>query len=480
MDTNTVPEFKIARVGKDRKRKGGGLPFFGGGSGSGSVFSGAVGGSGVAGGMGLLGKIGVLALIGTLSAGAWQIGAALRPEETGGPAKRKLFSENGQKYSDEDLANVIRSNNGSMPNSLGYVSGSLGGMSAEERAKKEAEAAEAARLAEEEAKKAEAEADAKPDATAGGPAGMDPNALMQGVNGGDKKDGAFGKKYGTLSSSFGGGGGLAGGSGLAGGVTRGFSNATLNNKGSGGKMASMRGGSNPSISRGSKARPGRSNNKGFARRQLGNAHTLSRQAVTTGKGETSAQAASSAFDNNAGAGNVISGPGVGDGKGGSGLDSGGSVNPNTGGAINPNDEAAPIASPKGKNATKYQMLVNIALVLMAVLAVLGVLAWALKGTGPGATMLPIIYAAMMAVGAMVAMLGVAIMAQGQMLQGGIFTAVGAIAAYLAYNQLAADPNAAANVAAGSQVSTANGHLGTNAVAANTTSGSGFGIPSNMG
>ena len=432
MDTTAIPEFKIAKVGKDRKRKGGGLPFFGGGSGGGA-FSGAVGGSGAAAGAGLLGKIGVLALIGTLSAGAWQFGKSLRPDETGGgAAKPKLFASHDGNYSDEDLANVIRSNGSSIPNSMGYVKGSLDGMSAEERAKKEAEAAEAARLAEEEAKKAEAEAAAKePANVAGAPAGMDPNALMQNT-GGDKKEGAFGKKFGALSSSFG-GGGLAGGAGLAGGVNRGFSNATLKNKGSGGKMASMKGGSNPSISKGAKARAGASNNKGFARRQLGNAFSLSRQASTAGKGETAAQTASSAFDNNNGAGNVISGPGVGDGTGGAGMDAGGSVNPNTGGsAIDPNDEAAPIANNKGKNVTKYQGLINAALVILAIISIMAIIAMIFDKKAWFEAIAQIFKGIMVALAAVVTLLGVAIMAQGQYLQGGILTAVGAFVTYTAY------------------------------------------------
>lgn len=457
MDTTTVPEFKIAKVGKDRKRKGGGLPFFGGGAKGGGLFSGAVGGSGAAGGATLLGKIGVLALIGTLSAGAWQVGKSLRPDETGaGGAKPRIFADNGGKYSEDDLANVIRGDGRSMPNSMGYVSGSLDGMTAEERAKKEAEAAEAARLAEEEAKKAEEAAVKEPADVAGAPAGMDPNALVKGMagDGKDAKSGPFGKKFGALSSSFGGGGGLAGGAGLAGGVNRGFSNATLNTKGSGGKMGSMRSGSNPSMSKGTRAKAGANNNKGFARRQLANAHSLSRQAVTTGKGETAAQAASSAFDNNSGAGNVITGPGVGQGTGGTGAESGGSVNPGGGGSsgapIDSNADAANIPNQRGKNVTKYQGLINAALALLAVVAILAAITLILEKIydpwGIAQTMANILKMAMMAVGAIVALLGVAIMAQGQPLQGGILTAVGGFMAVMAYTNASSLTASATNIA----------------------------------
>ncbi len=384
MDTNQqVAELKIAKVGKDRKRKGAGLPMFGGGSNGGGLFSGAVGGSGsAAAGAGLLGKVGVLALIGTLSAGAWQVGKSLRPDETAGGAKPKIFASTNGKYADADLANVIKDNRTTMPNSLGYVSGSMDGMTPEERARKEAEAAEAARATEEEAKKAEAEAAKEPADVAGSPAGVDPNSLLKGMTEGakDEKAGAFGKKFGALSSSFG-GGGLAGGTGLAGGVNRGFQNVDLANKGSAGKMASMRGSSNPSISKAAKARPGASNNKGFARRQLSNAYGLSRQAVSAGKGETSAQSASQAFDNNSGAGSVISGPGVSAGNGGAGVDAGGSVNPNSSGgsAIDPDSETANVATPAGKNVTPYQSLIIIAQTLMALVAIISAMVLIFKG-----------------------------------------------------------------------------------------------------
>lgn len=434
-----VPEFKIAKVGRERKRRGAGLPWLSGGKGGG-LFAGATGGSGAAGAgglAGLLGKTMVLALVATLSAGAWQFGKSLRPDE-GGPAKAKLFADKGGSYSEEDLANVLRSNNRMMPNSLGYVSGSLDAMTPEERARKEAEAAEAARRAEEEARKAEEEA-GKPAAdasVAGAPAGMDPNALMKGVAGDNKdKAGPFGKKFGALSSSLG-GGGLAGGAGLAGGVGRGFVNPELKTKGFTGKSAAMRGGASPSISKAAKARPGASNNKGFARRQLSNAFALSRQASSASKPEGTAQTASQAFDNNTGAGNVISGPGVGNGSGAGGGDAGGNVNPtNGGGAINPNDEAAPIANQKGRNVTAYQGLVDIALVLLAIASLLSIILAVVKymaWTPWGLAVQNALMMALMAIGAIVALLGVAIMAQGQTLQGGIIAISGVMTAGFAY------------------------------------------------
>lgn len=467
MDTTAeVPEFKIARVGKDRKRRGAGVPWLGGGGNGGGLFAGATGGAGsgaAAGGLaGLLGKVAVLALIGTLSAGAWQVGKALRPDETAGSAKPKLFADANHKYSDEDLANVLRSNNASMPNSLGYVSGTLDGMTPEERARKEAEAAEAARLAEEEAKKAEEEANKQPADIAGAPAGMDPNALMKGVEGAAKegeKSGPFAKKFGALSSSF---GGLAGGSGMAGGVNRGFSNMDLN-KGSAGKAAAMRSASKASIAKAAKARPGNSNTKGFARRQLMNAQSLSRQAASATRPESSAQAASQAFDNNSGAGNVITGPGVGTGSGAGVGDSGGSVNPNTGGPVNPgNDPYQQPSTPKSKNVTAYQGLIDMAKILMLIAAVISAILAIFKYTSwfpASAAVVAALLNVLVGIGAMIALLGVAIVAQGQPLQGGILIASGAILAITAYTadgSVTAD--GVANISASSLIALAVGNL----------------------
>lgn len=463
MDTTAnVSEFKIAKVGEGRKRRGGGLPLFGGATKGGGAFSGALGGSGAAAGVGLAGKIGVIALVATLSAGAWQVGKSLRPDENipAAKSKPKVFASADQKYSAEEMANVLTSNHTTMPNSLGFVSGSMDGMSAEERAKKEAEAAAAARAAEEENKKAEAEASKAPADVAGAPAGVDPNALMQGVAGEkkDEKAGTFGKKMGALSTSFG-GGGLAGGGGMAGGVGRGFANADFGSKGGGGKIASMRSGSNPSISKAAGARPGASNTRGFARRQLSNAFALSRQAASAGKGETSAQAASSAFDNNAGQGNIISGSGVGEGGAPAGASTGGSVNPDSGGPINPDADTNSTPNEEGKNVTKWQGLVDTAKMMLAIMTVLGLLAWILEKTGYGLFLLPAIYGAIMALGAVVTLLGVAIMGHGQYLQGGILTAIGAISCYLAYQQYTADANTTAQVAAKSLVGQATTLLG---------------------
>jgi hypothetical protein len=440
MDTTAeVPEFKIARVGKERKRRGAGVPLFGGGGNGAGLFAGATGGSGTgaaAGMAGLLGKVVMLGLVGALSAGAWQVGRALRPDETEGSAKPKLFADSNQKYSDDDLANVLRSNNKVMPNSMGYVTGSLDGMTPEERARKEAEAAEAARLAEEEARKAEEEAaKAQPADVAGSPAGIDPNALLKGQQGaGNDKSGPFSKKFGALSSSFG-GGGLAGGSGLAGGVGRGFSNADLNNKGSGGKAAAMRSGSARTSM--SKARPARNTgSRGLASRQLNNANALSRQAAGASRPESAAQAADAAFAPNNGSGNVISGPGVGTG-GGSGVgDSGGSVNPNTGGPVSPgSDPYQQPETPKGKNVTAYQGLIDAAKVLLMIAAVISALLAIFKYTSwfpASAAVVAALLAVLVGIGAIVALLGLAIVGMGQPLQGGILTATGAILAIAAY------------------------------------------------
>ncbi|MDX6771092.1 MAG: hypothetical protein SF051_16290, partial [Elusimicrobiota bacterium] len=201
----------------------------------------------------------------------------------------------------------------------------------------------------------------------------------------------------------------------------------------------------------------------------------SRQAVSAGKGETSAQAASQAFDNNSGAGNVISGPGVGAGTGGAGVDAGGSVNPDSGGsAINPDSDTANVSTPKGKNVTKYQGLVNAAILLLGVIAILSIIAAAFRNTGIGAWIAEYFAWIMGILGAMVAMLGVAIIAQGETVIGGIYTASGAFvtATALAFGfELLGSAPAVPTYAAAAAIASAVGMLGGSMFGGKGSSGS---------
>ncbi|MDD5655869.1 MAG: hypothetical protein PHF00_01255, partial [Elusimicrobia bacterium] len=337
MDTNQsapeIPNFKLARVGETkRRRRKAGAPF---GWGSPKPVNplagiGGAGGGGAAGVFSALGaKIVVAVLVGTLGVGAYSVGRVLAPDAGKFEAPKKLFARHAKPKYGGDLSKLpgVRS----YQSGLALVSGSLDGLTPEERA---------ARIKEQEAKaaaeaqaKAEAEAAKEPEGQAGAPVDATALAAAAGAAAGKEAQKGLGHKFGTLSSSFGGGsGGLAGGSGLAGGVGRGFDSAKL--KGDGGRL-SLFSANKGGLKRG-QARAvnvGRSG-KGLARRQLDGAHALSKAARST-NGEAGATLASQAFDGAAAGGNGITGAGAGDPAGGAaagGTGAGNAPNPVGGGS----------------------------------------------------------------------------------------------------------------------------------------------------
>jgi len=483
--TVEIPNFKLAKVGKDRDRKRGG-GWLSGGRGAGSGFSGAVGGSGAGGGVGLFGlgagatKALITVLVSTLAcAGAWQYGkmmsAKYSVDQKGGRAKVFDSKSGPQKY--DDLSGVVKADN-SIPNSLGYVSGSTDGLTPEERAKKAAEA-EAARKAEEEAKKkAEEEANKQPETPASAP--VDPNAVAEA---GAAKKGLTAGKFGQLGSFNNTGGGLSGGSGLSGGINRNFGGASgLTPKAQNGSLASFRNQSKPASAGAPHAMASKSRAKGFAKRQLDNAFTQSRQAMSAGKTESAATGAAAPFDNNPGEGNVIAGPGVGSGSKSGTAESGNSLNPtNGGGPLNDNGGAAcasadyapdqngvcqKIKTNGPKNGAPYQGLIEMAKMLMMLTAVFAGLVLIFKGKGPWGEMIADAFSAIIAtIGAIEIALGIAILAMsgGDKVIGGITMAVGALTVGSAFmpKGLLSD-NQVLNIAAGALISNAVGALATSA------------------
>lgn len=461
-----VPTFKVARVGKDRKRKGAGFSWLRSGGGK-SGWSGATGGSG-----GFGGAFGGMAGSGVGGAGSFLASkftqamlavmlasglgsAAIYVGYMGGqgadePVKKAgPFVAKGDVPLEGDTTNLPGGSANQIPNSLGYLSGSLDGMTPEERAKKAAE--EAARKAAEEEAARKAEEEAARNAAA--PA-VDPNALLASAqaDGQNKGGSKLGSRFGQLSSSFGGGSSsLAGGAGLSGGVNRSFGSGGSIKKGSTGQLS--RGGTvaKPSYSRTSNAKPAGSNVKGFARRQLANANALSRRGATAGKSETASYDAASAFDNNQGAGNVISGPGIGSGaKPSSTGDSTPNPGGNTGGptgnsptdcgpgnAVTADGGCAPIYTPKGKNVDKNTWMFQVAqtlLMLMTILAAMALMAnsmnWAFAA---GEAFKKFVGAAMYAVGGIVMALGIAMLATtGDKIAGGILTGIGGLILAMAF------------------------------------------------
>jgi len=449
-----VPTFKVARVGNDRKRKGAGFSFLRGGGARGT-WNGALGGSGAGGfggagglagafGMSFTKAILMIAAVGGLTSAAVLVGSM---GGSGGDAGKKqaIFSGKGDIKLEGDTSN-LPSNPNSIPNSLGYLTGSRDGLTPEERAKKEADAAaaaEAQRLADEEAaKKAEAEN------TAGN--AVDPNAMLasaQADGGRGGRSGGFDKKFGSLSSSFGGGSALSGGAGLSGGVNRSFGSSGGVKKGAGGQMSAMKGGARPTTSKSARAAPSKSNTKGFARRQLANANALSRRASAAGKAENAAADAGSAFDNNQGAGNVISGPGVGSGAGQS---SGGGVSPNPGGGggggslgTTPTDcgadhyqtadgtcELIPIEGDYTDKAV-HQMC-QLAMALLAAIAVISLIKAVVEKSFVASAFGPVLGALIGVMGLMITGLGLAIMGMGDYMQGTVLTLTGGFIAAVAF------------------------------------------------
>ncbi len=460
MDTNKdasisdVPTFKVARVGKERKRKGGAFSFLRGGSGPRAAWSGATGGSGAAGvgggsaaalnGFGLTFSKTMIVIFATSVLGSGAIlGGMLSASNSrpAAPTKPALFAQDKVKI-EGDTSN-LPSNANTIPNSMGFITGSKDGLTPEERAQKAAEAAaaaEAQRVADEEAaKKAEAEQTAAN-------AAPDPNALLASAQADGKVapgGTAFGKKIGAMSTTMGGGSALTGGAGMSGGVNRQFEAKTAPAvpKGAAGQITAMKGSSRPAYSKSGNSKLAASQTKGFARKQLAHANAYSRRGAASSRGENAAADAGSAFDNNSSAGNIISGAGIGAGKGGAGA-SDASINPNgtdggpTGGdptmdcGANNYQTAdggcAPIKENGGKDANP--MLTLISNVVMAMLLTIGVLAAIATVAGPyGMWMQPIL----MAMGAIIGLLGLAMMAMGDYVAGGIATITGAAVTYLA-------------------------------------------------
>jgi len=461
MDTNKdasmsdAPTFKVARVGQQRKRKGGMFSFLrGGGAGPRGAWSGATGGSGAASvgggfsatalnGFGLTFGKTMLVIIATSVIGSGAIfGGMLSASKShmAAPAKPALFSQEKVKL-EGDTSN-LPSNPNTIPNSMGFVTGSRDGLTPEERAQREADAAaaaEAQRLADEEAaKKAEAEQTAAN-------AAPNPDELLASA----KEDGkvapgtAFGKKMGALSTSMGGGSALTGGAGMSGGVNRQFAPKTAPAipKAAAGSITAMKGGARPTYAKAGNSKLAASKTKGFARRQLAHANAYSRRGAASGKGENAAADAGSAFDNNSGAGNIITGAGIGAGKGGNGgADA--TMNPNSGeggptggdptmdcGANNyqtADGGCAPIKETGGKDANPTLTLISN--VVMAMLAMIGVIAAIAMASGPfGPWMIPVL----IAMGAIIGLLGIAMMAMGDYVSGGIAVATGGAVAYMA-------------------------------------------------
>ncbi len=444
---NDVPTFKLAKVGKERDRRRGGGAWWSGARGAGSGLGGLGGGGSLseglaglfsAGGMSLGKALTLFALCGAMGAGAWQFGRMFSPSVPN-VSHPKLFADRGTAgYS--NLSDVVAGSN-SIPNSIGYVSGSLDGMTPAERAKKAAEEAAARKAAEDAAKKKAAEdaaAQAAADKAAADKAPADVAAGAAAGSGSGASANPFGAHFGQLSSGLSGGGGLSGGIGqsFGGGA---FGGGLPGAKGNAGNLTAMSGNAKPSLSHSTPRAMQASRGSGFAMGQLRQTQAASHAAAGT-TGETASSTAGMPFDGGMSGGTSIDGPGTGYGStGGSGIASspnnpaGGPMGGGMGGCgagqgMDANGNCTNVGTPSSANATPYQGLMDVAKALLALLAILSVIFYFMSKSGVLSFWAGVIGLAMMAIGAMLAGIGMAILASsGDKMIGGIITVVGLFA-----------------------------------------------------
>src|SRR5579859_2791998 len=416
MGTQTeIPEIKLANVGKQRRRKGGGAAWLGG----------ARAGSGFAGlGGGLCPSIGLIAAMVIAGPGAALLGQIRHHSRLTGGAPPKIFADkSAPKY--DDLPGVVAGDN-SRPNSLGYVSGSLDGMTPEERARKQAEE-EAARKAEEDAKK-------KADEDAAKQAETSPSAPAQAAG---PAHGGFGSHFGKLSSSF--GGGLSGGSGMSGGIGRSFGGmgGGMGGKGANGANGAMSAFKMPAAPGQGKATPrAHGAGKGFAMAQLRGTNAASRTGAVSPTAEGAASAASTPFDALGNGGTAIDGPGVGNGLQGGAGSGGTPLNPNSnntgdcpaGQYMGSSGTCQNVNSNTLTNAVPYQDELNAAQDIMYLIMGLSATALVLSQLGWYGKIAAYIICGLIALaGLALAGIGIHIMTTyGNALQGGILTACGVL------------------------------------------------------
>ena len=454
-----VPHMKLAKVGKGRERKRGGAGWLNGAR-SGSGFSGALGGAGAGGGLGgfmgtgmsLAKLLMVLLVSGGISAGAWEIGSHLAANSAsdGKAAAPKLFADkDSQKYA--DTSGVIKAEN-SIPNSLGYINND--GMTAEQRAAKkaadDAAAAAAAKAAADAQAKADADAKAKADADAKAAATADASAP-----GGAKdvpKMGLGSGKFGSFSSGFGSSGGLSGGAGLSGGIARNFGGMDgLGGKGQKGGLGAFSGANKVATIKAPMPSARRSTAKGFLA-PLQSVANQSNAARAAGSNEAASAGASQPFDNNAGKGTAISGPGLGNGTQTGPSDGGGSLNPGGGSGggpisspgncangqtIDSSGNCQNINTPNGVNGAPYQGLIDAVLALMTIVTILLIMAKFFSDSTIMKEYAAVICMIVAALGAVIAGMGVMIaaMTHGDFMIGGIVALVGAYVSYSAFKVL---------------------------------------------
>ena len=320
MQTRDVPQIKLAKVGKDRERKKGGLPWWLGGKGAPSSFAGATGGAGAGGAGGLAGglspalvalipKLAIATMISAVAGGAWLFGKATMPVSARHHRPRAFANaaeEKARDYAESEKKDLPTE--AAAPSGLSMVSGSLGGGSAGQ-APAAGDAGKTGDASAADQAGAAGQGDAAGQAAAAPP--VDPAALAAaagkaGAAGSAKNP--FGNKIGALSSSMGSLGGagqtmLSGGGGLFGGVGSHFAGPKL-----GEGLKAFAAAARPSRTTARARAGGAGHTRGLASSQLNNAFRGSKAAAHSG-GDNASYLAAQPFDNGMATDKMISDPG---------------------------------------------------------------------------------------------------------------------------------------------------------------------------
>ncbi len=441
-----IPQYKLAKVGRRRNKAAaaGLLGLFGGGGSSAGGVAGFLGSIG--------GKVAIALLVGTLGTGAYNMGKVLAPPQAqqakAESEKPKPFAAVLAQKKKEEAAQTIQSDNRSVQSGLAMVSGSLDGLTDEERAA----------LAKEEAAKAKAaaEAKAKEDAQASqaqaAPQMPNPADMLAAAAGQDKDKGrekGLGKKFGEMSKS------LAGGGGMAGGMGRGFDTPAFKGGGGAGKLVAMTGNRAPSTY--ASAHSAIAAGKGhLARDQAVKAYHESRQAKISGANETSSEHALAAFNGKTTEGGLIGGPGMrlgaaqtgegekftpnplGPGSMGGGSSGAESTGPDDCKALFPdgyymNSPSGGCVQMPGSSVDPTDKYFNLLKILSIVAACLTAIIFVLSFWPHLKPVVKFLSWIVCAIGSMEAFLGLMLVGMGRNIEGGIFTGLGigtAIAGYL--------------------------------------------------
>lgn len=287
------------------------------------------------------------------------------------------------------------------------------------------------------------------------PAGMDPNAIAaqmmgqaqgaQGAGGARGGSGAGGAAFGKLSQGL---GGMRGGGGMSGGVGRGFDQGNMQNSMLAKAQAMKSGDSGASITK-SLTRKGKMRSlvsrRNITAKARGSGDAAKLRAMSadmaanrTGTADKAAAANTASWEAAAPGGQQVSGPAASAPSAQTGGSSFGFPEQAEGGPVfaggNPADVdlgAQVPTIPDFENVTPYQWAVDIAKMLMMVITALAAFIVVCNLTGIGSTIVPTIISIIAALGGILALLGIYMVAMGQYVQGTIWTVLGGVVAGLA-------------------------------------------------